>query len=514
MKSTSGFLFVILFTVFNFSRSAEAGLQNRMESCEQLWGAQAPRALFLPEADREPGVAPTSELSYRNYRARLEREGFHRKKCLKDWLILIEMDLGKDKDLLPYAYSNLLELEAGSLGAGSSVKADVLVQFRPPQNTLGRLMAGAGQRIHVFPSRQMISFPLSEKQFTQIGRGDIQSPPVESAHSSVEQFVQWGREAYPAKNVLLIYWGHGSSWQDSARFAWRAKQKVDLIACDSCLMQSVEGACQLAPCCDLVSGCESIQGYPGLPYAEILSGMNQGSSTARSEPRRVADLILDAVERSFYPDEAAGPVASRSTRNHLDPDGAKYFLFSTVETSSLLRFLLPALDGLADALGTWMDRNPTAWAQVKRLIQKGEAFRNGNQDLGLFLRNLWELVKEELENGGGEGVHEVVRALSDLQLALGSTVVKTALGTKYLEMLPKNGTDSQSPSESVPFGPVGLGIWLPPSDFEYHQKIKGFAQSDFFKRRSSWVKFLARMYPDGFSLATWVRTASPKPAEQ
>lgn len=179
------------------------------ESCSAAWERNTPEDyLFNFNEDRD----------YASFQKRMKEIGIDRKNCHKTWTVFVYM--AATEDLVPFAYANLLEMEAPSLKienpdqrTGSSIRTDVVVQ-------LNLATEPQFQRLHLFESPKDQPLILKREAIPQFSREQIHSPIVSSLPRSfptserkqLEDFLKWGIQEYPSEHYFIIIWGHGEGW--------------------------------------------------------------------------------------------------------------------------------------------------------------------------------------------------------------------------------------------------------------------------------------------------------------
>ncbi len=261
-------------------------------------------------------------------------ESKKRRQCLKTWTVLIYMQA--DNDLESYALWDLYEMDRyikGFKNKGTSTdKVDVLVE-------LDLANTQKIQRLHMFQSNLIYGqefFPkttLSQEDFK--GKNMlrlIQSPIVkfieekplntfQSQKKRFEDFLYWGTQNYPSEYYMVILWGHGrgyfndikkspqtrgqvepsssieSSFLGGVAFDYSnlsfldipslqevlqntnshlsSNQKINVIAMDACLMQTLEVDLSLSKEVDYILASSQVQNYMGLPYRALWDELNE-----------------------------------------------------------------------------------------------------------------------------------------------------------------------------------------------------------------------------------------------
>ena len=294
------------------------------ESCQSVWDGQDEQSyLFDFKQDKD----------YSTFLKKLSSSGKNRKECHKTWTVLIYMSA--TKDLVPYAYLDLLEMEAAHLEAelndpvdtgklhrtGSSIRTDVIVQLMSEADT-------KISRLHMFESPMNQYKDLKRNDVLNLKRSQIYSPEIMSFKRPLpvtesqlfEDFLKWAVEEYPSEYYFVIPWGHGQGWTSITSSALKQLPKksqnrvvvapgrfgglalngnsdyldmpslakilknfegwtgapVAVFASDACLMQSVEDAAELAESTQYICGSEDVESYVGFPYGRVLCQLNSG----------------------------------------------------------------------------------------------------------------------------------------------------------------------------------------------------------------------------------------------
>src|SRR5262249_33447861 len=121
---------------------------------------------------------------------------------------------------------------------------------------------------------------------------------------TLEDFVTWSAQQFPATRYALIVHGHGLAWEgfgwDSnfgqshmtleqfsealqhARDAALGGNRFDLVMFDACLMGTIEVAAEMQPHADFLLTSENVEMASGQPYGQILPLITQhpGKGTA------------------------------------------------------------------------------------------------------------------------------------------------------------------------------------------------------------------------------------------
>lgn len=225
-----------------------------------------------------------------------------------EWTFLVY--LAADNNLDKYALEDIQEMEQ----VGSSDRLNIVVFTDRGE---GWKSARRGLVLRR-PEEGVQSLDPSVPTCEELGEVDSGDP------ATLQNFVQWGLQKYPANRVALVLWNHGGGWRDlgstyfrsldSSTFTpggsttpavstraicsddtsnsiiymkdvrtvlERAGRRFDLIACDACLMGMIEVAYELKDLTPLYIGSEQLipgAGYNYTPFLQALSA-NPGMST-------------------------------------------------------------------------------------------------------------------------------------------------------------------------------------------------------------------------------------------
>lgn len=222
---------------------------------------------------------------------------------LPEWTILVYMS--GDNNLEAAGLFNLNEMEA----AGLTNQTQVVVQFD------GRAGEWADVRRYQI-SRDQDTQQISSELLESLGEKNMGDPAV------LADFVQWGRENYPANHTALVLWGHGLGWQGLAfdenprdqltlselgralaQSTAEGAKPLDLIGWDACLMGQVEVYSTVTPYAHYAVGSEELTPGRGWPYRTWLSWLaeNPQASTPEVTQQLVSQFVqgYDQTGQSF-----------------------------------------------------------------------------------------------------------------------------------------------------------------------------------------------------------------------
>jgi hypothetical protein len=473
--------------------------------------------------------------SYEAYYKRLRRDS-----CEKDWAVLVYM--AADNNLFPYALWDLFEMEAAYKSkdrAGSTPKADLLVQ-----------VDGTGpsdlRRLHI--QSGPVEWSAKKKDDFEEGSLDqVKSPVVarleeknsESEKERLENFLLWALEAYPAKNHMVIVWGHGQGWKsypvdekaktrllertELPKFPRSSPDKsfggiafressggwldipalasvldtfkavkgkpVEVYASDACLMQMLEVSHELSPYARFLVGSAQVQSFLGLPYRRIMYELNTGhfnglrkenrpGEDGKDEPYLLAKMLPTLMKQSLDP--------KRGLQGKHEKEAQEHMTSSSLTSVEMEKLLIPEIARVSAALKAYAEEDKARVLELKFVTQNVPTFEGGAQDFGVFLGYLDQLLQEEKAKSGGQSS----RAMENLQAAvvkakqaLDRAVLAYAYGAAY-------GIDQKT--MLMGYLPRAVSIWLPVSPKEYKLRKDEFAQSRLWKatRWGEWLELL------------------------
>ncbi len=252
----------------------------------------------------------------------------------KSWTVMVYM--AGDNNLDPEGSLDLKEMKK----AGSSDDVSIIAQFdRAAGHTARRYYLRKGGIV-------------TGDAVASLGKVNTGDP------ASLENFILWGIENYPAKHYLLVLWNHGQGWDDtdvyaderhrslrrlasSARHSLfrtgtrKAMQKaissieyraillddnakdfldnqemqkvlaktakslgrnIDILGMDACLMSMAEVGYQISDSTSYTVGSEQTEPGSGWPYDKILSALLKKPSMS---PKDLSTLIVDCYLASY-----------------------------------------------------------------------------------------------------------------------------------------------------------------------------------------------------------------------
>jgi Clostripain family len=224
------------------------------------------------------------------------------------WTFMVFMN-GKNS-LEDFISENLREMEA----VGSNDQVNIIVQYA----------TYTGQNA----SRAYILKSKNKKKITSPVLEDL-GPVDMGSVKTLNDFIKWGVDNYPAEHYFITVWNHGHGWHDSGADQKRkralraalhtalpdisdddrtghnisteelgqsmayAKQlighNVDIYGSDACLMAMPEIANEMSDSVDYYVGSEANEPGPGWPYTQILKSWQKNNN---AQPRDVAKILV------------------------------------------------------------------------------------------------------------------------------------------------------------------------------------------------------------------------------
>lgn len=458
-------------------------------------------------------------LEYQKYLDNLKRYD-----CHKDWTILVYMQA--DNDLRPYAFWDLAEMESAFSGRranGSTLKLDVLVHLDTDQDRKLR-------RFHMFQSPNKMANQGGEyyKSWTE---QNIYSPITHEFDEDIEsqkpqaqvfqEFIEWGMANYPSKHYMVVVWGHGQGWSNtpavhfggiatddsdhqrisvteirnslqSIRNLSLTGEKVDVLAADACLMQTIEVASELGNEARYVIGSTQIQNFMGLPYRRLLYEINTGDWQGLGrdpnyfdEPHRMAAMIPKLVESAFKPRNGGRGFH----QGDFDPDGWTHFTMSAVNAEELNRQSFGVFQKLAEGILESLDQDFFLSSELSLLIERVDYFLGGSRDITYLMAKLEEFYGQRANNFEPKTVQKIFDAIAGIRRLINETVIAYYYGEEYWA---KNNNYYLGQFKA-------FGTWLPTDQDNLNFAAQQLKQSYFVQQfsNSSWLAWMERLYSGG-----------------
>lgn len=230
----------------------------------------------------------------------------------KKWTFLVYLNAAND--LEEFGPLNMNQMER----IGSDRNINMVVQFKRIKGQYDTSSGdwGGTRRYYVRKdndSSVINSFLLSQNDTSDMGRPQ-----------TLQEFIQWGMQTYPAERYCLVLWNHGSGWRSVKETPGRSVatrgisfddatdnhismlqlpsaiqridgQKWDVLAFDASLMQMAEVAYQVRNQANLIVGSEESPPGEGYPYDKFLGPLQANPNMSSQDfAFRIVDETLNS----------------------------------------------------------------------------------------------------------------------------------------------------------------------------------------------------------------------------
>lgn len=353
----------------------------------------------------------------------------------KTWTFLIFLN-GKN-NLDQYGKMNLKDMEK----VGSNDQVNIVVEWGS---------YATGKTVRMLMKKSADSNNITSPILEDLGSVDMGS------YKTLEDFIQWGVQNFPADHYFIDVWDHGSgwhlqpgnlqahtkkptdiSWDDLTGSSISTEQlgvvmkdaqsmighKVDIYGSDACLMGMAEVADEMSYAVDYFVGSQETEPGKGWPYADLLSAWE---SIPNATAEQVAKLLVHAYVKSY----------------ENGSNGNSQVTFSAYNMNEL-----PTFNAAVAKLGSEIHGlNQTQLSQIMNIAKSVQTF--AYQDYRDVLDFANKLMKANIDNVNQQ-------TLLDLQTAILKLVTAHESTSEY-----KNAN--------------GISIWLPTSSYEYNAYSKRY----------------------------------------
>ena len=135
-----------------------------------------------------------------------------------------------------------------------------------------------------------------------------------ASSATLQAFITFAVERYPAARTMLVLWGHGDGWRGlcpdgsdlltlpelgSALASATAAmgRGLDIVAIDSCAGATFEMLYEISGYADFLVASENNVPFQGLPYTQIMNGL--AAETGKSAERFSSDIVRDYIESAW-----------------------------------------------------------------------------------------------------------------------------------------------------------------------------------------------------------------------
>ncbi len=193
------------------------------------------------------------------------------------WTYLVY--IAGDNDLEDYVVTDI-ETELALPGSSDDVQVVAMADRTPGYSTAGGNWTGT-LLFHVQPGQTATP----DAAIADLGERNMGNS------SSLEEFVSWSKEHFPAERYALIFWDHGWTWRpgqstidetdgdaldlDEVTSALTATGPVDVVGFDECFMASLEIQAALRPHASAMVGSEDYVGWEGFKHDQVLTALTE-----------------------------------------------------------------------------------------------------------------------------------------------------------------------------------------------------------------------------------------------
>ncbi|MBT6326116.1 MAG: hypothetical protein HOJ35_09105 [Bdellovibrionales bacterium] len=252
-------------------------------------------------------------------------------------------------------------------------------------------------------------------------------------------------------------------------------KKLDILAFDACLMQSVEIATELAESTNYLISSVQIQDYVGFPYRKILDFINKFGPNPFDLTKEIPKLAAESFNGGYQ--------SSTATLYQT-------FTLSSLNTSELVNQLVPNLSILSDRIQDYLQEDFMRAMDISFILEQGQSFRGESRELGTFLGSLKRLIFEEkLDFGLTPAAKKLNRQIDNTLDAINKSMISYHYGSGY--------TDPREDfSQNYLLGFFkGIGIWIPSNTELYKNRIEEFKKSKMYQS-----DFMGTYWSDWFNL--------------
>lgn len=476
-----------------------------------------------------------------------------RQNCYKPWTVLVFMEA--DNDLSPYSYWDLYEMERKMKSyphGASSLLSDVLVEWDTDKND-------GIKRVHVQETQDNYDPSVDLDFFKKAEPSLIKSPIVAqfgerdfTIKERLKNFLAWGMKSYPAKNYMVVIWGHGEGYIGSPDVQQTTSTLFPTPAANNSLFLN-ENDLALNFDYEFESAFPAPKNFGGvaLDYSEleyldipaITETLEEVRLITLEEEKKIDILAFDAclmqgLEVAFdLKDSVEFLVGSDQIQNYLgmpykmlisrinnkvmtpyefakeipaiveesfskggyqgsvDPEGLRTFTVSSINLNEMELVLLPTLAEFSKAMINYIDEKQIRKLELGFILNKTPSFQGESRDIGIFMGSVLMLLYEEAERNGGYTVaaNKLRKAANDVVYSINRSTMAYAYGSMYY-----NPQDSQNKNYLLGFF-KGLSAWIPKSGNTYKLRKAEFEKSNLFDYKyygTGWQDWLEKIYDD------------------
>lgn len=292
------------------------------------------------------------------------------------WTVLVYINAANN--LQPDSLTNIAQMAS----VGSDANVNIVIQWKQANCADCGVPSFTGTRRYLIKPHSAADITRIQNGDTSVLNADRLSDPTTNDSTgqsdmgdwrTLQNFVQWGASTYPADNLALVCWDHGSGWQPVNRSSGRLPaitrafsqdnasgneietqelpqalanlpQPLDMLIFDCSLMQMIEVAYEARNTARVLVGSEESPPGAGYPYDTWLADLKASGAN----PCEVGNSLINRFV-------AAYPTYSNITQSMLD--------------LSKLNATATALDNFANALRTHVADESSLLRSARQNVQ-------------------------------------------------------------------------------------------------------------------------------------------------
>jgi hypothetical protein len=554
MKKQQHGFFILLFLFSYFVKAANDQLQPSWMpkiTCTKFWGDSKNGDY---DFDKYSVRTRRGNIGYGKYFVKAQRE-----KCFKEWTVLVYM--AGDNDLSPYSLWDIAEIEKkikGELNLGASTNdVDMVVELDTWDKKEGI------RRLHLFQTNEKYQKKWDINFFKGENSGLIQSPIVDwfsereftpTVDIRFNNFLRWGIKRYPAKNYMVIIWGHGEGfigpntqnylmkddvvkeykkrkplflkpeeiriWSKNetsipvkftngkpfggVAFDYSDESYLDILTLKNILTNVKSDLFENKKNFDLLAfdAClmQSLEVAMELSSTvNFMVGSVQVQDYLGLPYRKILDKLQERPSSYTMAKELPDLVAESydpktGYQGKINPDAYNSYTVSSLALGQLNTSVREVLMKWADIFKDYLEEIPFRLNEMTFILEQSPSFLGETRDMGLILGSIEKLLFEEKQRGLGTSLSSSLLAQTGLLL---KSIVLTTLSYHY-------GPQYRTGPNSLLGYFKGLSIWLPQSSQLYNARREEMSEALIFAE-SRWVDLFEYAYnapsPGLFNLA-------------
>ena len=196
---------------------------------------------------------------------------------------------------------------------------------------------------------------------------------------TLQDFIRWGAENYPAEKYMVVMWDHGGgpasglicdelhdnqimSVSSMAKAVKNSGVKLEVLCTDCCLMAGIEEASLLKDCANYFIGCEELDPGLGLNFRAWLQHLYDDPGC---DGKKLGEFICETGGQKYTnDDEKIEPYIRPFSKN---------FTFSCMDLSKTEK-VEKAFDDFFEKVNGLMENDPAAFSRFSYCVSRTEYF--------------------------------------------------------------------------------------------------------------------------------------------